>query len=404
MRLIHSFSSCVLVAALAAIAQGQDRAVATKAPLDHILGTITQVEKTAHTVTVQEDKTATVHIVQLANTKTLLKVEPTAKDLKNAVRITADDLETGDRVDVRGTKLEETPTTLNAKSIILMSGRALEMTHQQQSAAWAHSSGGRVTAVDPAAGTITADIRSAGDMKSVVIKTSPTTDFTRYSTDSGKPAPSKLAEIQAGDQVKVVGDASDDGAAITAQRVYSGAFRTVSVTIATLGADGKSMMVKDLASKKDVNVALSADAAIHKLPPMMAAMLAHRLNPGAATNSGAPGGPGGSQAGGPPASGAPVGGPPVGAVPPGGMPAGGGPGHGDMSQMIDHLPKIGITELKPGDALVISGVATGADNSNLIANTIIAGVEPILQSAPKRSAGGRSVGGDWGLGEMSAPQ
>jgi hypothetical protein len=70
--------------------------------------------------------------------------------------------------------------------------------------------------------------------------------------------------------------------------------------------------------------------------------------------------------------------------------------------MIDRTPKIAITDLKPGDALVISGVATG-DNSHLVANTLIAGVEPILQSAPAQG-GGRSLGGDWGLGDMSAPQ
>jgi hypothetical protein len=75
-----------------------------------------------------------------------------------------------------------------------------------------------------------------------------------------------------------------------------------------------------------------------------------------------------------------------------------------MSQMIEHTPKIAITDLKPGDALVISGVATSNDNSHLLANTIIAGVEPILQAAPTQRSGGRGVGGDWGLGEMAIPQ
>lgn len=75
---------------------------------------------------------------------------------------------------------------------------------------------------------------------------------------------------------------------------------------------------------------------------------------------------------------------------------------GDVSQALEHAPKITLSDLKAGDALVISGVALGADNSHLLANNIIAGVEPILQSAPAQQAG-RNVGGDWGLGEMSAP-
>ena len=125
-------------------------ATSAKTALDHVIGTITAVDKSAQTVTVQEDKTSTLHTIQLANAKTLLKVEPTAKDLKAAVRITADDLEVGDRVDVRGTKLEDSPTTFAARSVILMSARELAATHQEQAAAWAKATSGRVTAVDPA--------------------------------------------------------------------------------------------------------------------------------------------------------------------------------------------------------------------------------------------------------------
>ena len=152
--------------------------------------------------------------------------------------------------------------------------------------------------------------------------------------------------------------------------------------------------------------------------PMMAAFLARRLNPKAAASAGGTGAdaPGGGVPGG--ASGMPGGGAPPGGQSGGGQwqggpggPGAGGPGggsgaagRGDISQMIDRTPKIALTDLKPGDALVISGVATGGDNSHLLANTIIAGVEPVLQSAPSQSGGGRSLGGDWGLGEMSAPQ
>lgn len=391
---------------------------AAKTPLDHVLGTITSVDSTAHSVTVQEDKTGAVHLIQLADAKTLLKVEPTAKDLKNAVRITADDLETGDRVDVRGTKLEDTPTTLNARSVILMSGRDLEQTHQQQAAAWSHATSGRVTAIDAATGKITAEVRAAGAVKSVTVQTASSTEFSRYSPETGKPAPSQISQIQAGDQLKVIGDKSQDESLITAQRVYTGAFRTISATVSALAADGKSITVKDLATKKDVNVTLNTDVSIHKLPPMMAGFLARRLNPGAAATAGAPpvggggGSPtatGGSQPGATSASGPSGSMSPNGAAAdgtrggPGGM-GGQGRGNGDISQMIERTPKIIITDLKPGDAVVISGVATGGDNSHLLANAIIAGVEPILQSTPTQRGGGRNVGGDWGLGEMSAPQ
>ena len=65
-------------------------------------------------------------------------------------------------------------------------------------------------------------------------------------------------------------------------------------------------------------------------------------------------------------------------------------------KMIERLPKIAsLAELKPGDALIISGVTSGVEKDRLTATNIIAGVEPILQSAPSRQ-GGQATGGDWG--------
>ncbi len=84
-----------------------------------------------------------------------------------------------------------------------------------------------------------------------------------------------------------------------------------------------------------------------------------------------------------------------------------GGGSADISAMIERLPKISLADLKPGDAVIISGVLDGAGGAQLLATNVIAGVEPILQAAPagrQRSGGGDSAGGDWGLGEMSAPQ
>ncbi len=366
----------------------QDSATSKQA-LEHVLGTVTAVDSNAHTVTVKEDKTGTSYTLLLAETKTLLKVEPGAKDLKNAVRITADDLQAGDRVDARGVKPDASSNTLAARSVVLMSGRALQQAHQAQAAEWQHSTAGVVSSVDAAAGKLNATIKTPEGAKPVTITTTGQTEFTRYAPDNPKtPAPSQLTQIQAGDQVRVIGDRSADGATITAQKVYSGAFRTISGTVASVGPDGKSVTVKDLATKKPVEIVLGEDAAVHKLPPMMAMMLARRFNPSFK-----------------PAEGAPNGGTaPAGAGQGQRMGGGGGPrGNGDISQMLERTPKIALSDLKQGDAVVVSGAATGADNTHLLANNVIAGVEPILQSAPQRQ-GGQSLGGDWGLGEIAAPQ
>jgi hypothetical protein len=378
-----------------------------KQALEHVLGTVTAVDSTAHTVTVKEDKTGTSYTLLLTETKTLLKVEPGAKDLKSAVRITADDLQAGDRVDARGVKPDASSNTLAARSVVLMSGRALQQAHQAQAAEWQHSTAGVVRSVDGAAGQLNITIKTPEGAKPIAIATTGQTEFTRYAPENPKtPAPSQLTQIQIGDQVRVIGDKSADGSTIAAQKIYSGAFRTISGTVTSIGPDGKTVTVKDLATKKPVEIVLGEDAAVHKLPPMMATMLARRFNPSYKPAEGAP-----SRGTAPEAPQRPNGSSadsqaPAGAASGQGQRMGGagGPrGNGDISQMLERAPKIALSDLKQGDAVVVSGAATGTDNTHLLATNVIAGVEPILQSAPQRQ-GGQSLGGNWGLGEIAAPQ
>ncbi len=409
---VRSFACLPLLFAAAFCAFSQDAATPAKQPLDHVLGAITAVDPAAHTITVKEDKTGTDYVIQLADAKSFLKVLPGAKDLTNAQRIAPENLQVGDRVDVRGRK-GDPPTTLAARGLVLMSARDLQTAHQEQAAAWQKATAGTVSELDPATGKITINTRTPEGPKPVTVETASTTEFTRYSPDSPKtPAPSQLAQIQAGDQLRVIGDKSADGSSIKAQRIYTGAFRTLSATVISISPDGKSLTIKDLSTKKPVQLSLTDDSSIRRLPPMMATMLARRFNPAYKPAEGAgaaaPAGSGSGAPQGAPGANAPASsGPPNGGGNPnwqrgnGGGGGGGGMRSGDISQMLERLPKIAVTELKPGDALVVSGVATGADNSKLVATTLIAGVEPILQSAPQRQ---NSMGSDWGLGEMSVPQ
>ena len=65
---------------------------------------------------------------------------------------------------------------------------------------------------------------------------------------------------------------------------------------------------------------------------------------------------------------------------------------GDLSQVLDRLPKISLADLKPGDAVVVSGSPAAAAKASLLATSVIAGVEPIFQAAPGKQA--QSLG-DW---------
>ncbi len=406
------FISISLVAGLISLgpALAQDSAASKPTP---VIGTITAVNTAAHTVTVKEDKTGTEYVVQVGNTKTLLKVEPAAKDLKNATRITAEDLAVGDRIQIGALKSEGEPNTLVARSVILMSARDLQKAHQEETAAWQHSTPGVVSAVDPGAHTITVSARTPDGAKSITVNTS-AAEFTRYSSENPKvAAPSEFSDVQPGDQVRIIGQLSPDGSSMTASKIYSSSFRTVVGTVSSIAADGKQITIKDLQTKQPVTVTLNDDSSVRKLPQMMAFMLARRFNPdfkmpqnagqgqggqgrgGQGNGAGAP--PDGAKAGEAQAGqsgnwrgGQAAGGPPgQGAGGAGGMR---GAGNGDLSQMLDRLPKIGTTDLKNGDAVIISGTPVGSDKSHLIATNVIAGVEPIFQSASRQS----QTLGDWG--------
>jgi len=136
-------------------------------------------------------------------------------------------------------------------------------------------------------------------------------------------------------------------------------------------AGEKTIRITDLDTKKPLLVRIAGDSTVRRLPPMVATMLAARLN-GAAQG---------------------------GAVRAGSQPEGpGGParsGGADLEQMIERMPPLDIAELKPGDALIISSTV-GSDSNKITAITLLAGVELILTSAPKGRQG--MVLGNWNMG------
>ena len=420
-KFIAIFIATALFACLPASAQNAAANASATKPIP-VIGTITAVNPAAHTVTMKQDKTGTEYTVEVGNTKTLLKVEPTAKDLKNATRITADDLAAGDRIEVGALKSDTDPNTLVARSVILMSARDLEKVHQEEATAWQHSTPGVVSAVDPASHMLTVSARTPEGPKTINVNAASAV-FTRYAPANPKiPAPSDFADVQPGDQVRIIGQMNGD--TMTASQIYTSSFRNVVGTVVSISPDGKQITVKDLQTKQPITVTLSDDSSVRKLPQMMAYMLARRFNPdfkmpqgggagaqeqggGGNTGAGATGGGGGNWHGGQGQGGGNWSGQGQGQPGQGGA-MHGGMASGDLSQTLDRLPKISTTDLKNGDAVIVSGTPVAGDKSHLLATNIIAGVEPIFQSAPRRqsqalSDWGASLSGGAGGGEMGMP-
>ena len=62
--------------------------------------------------------------------------------------------------------------------------------------------------------------------------------------------------------------------------------------------------------------------------------------------------------------------------------------------MIEQLPPIHVTDLKPGDAIMVQ-TTIGSASTHPTAVTLLAGVEPILTAAPNST---RDIMAGWNLG------
>ncbi|HEY9136690.1 MAG TPA: DUF5666 domain-containing protein [Terriglobus sp.] len=357
-------------------------AVAQAAPAaSRVLGTVKSIS--GNTITVTPDGGAAPTTVTVADGA---RVQQSA-DMKTVSAATLDQLAVGDRVLATGTAGDG--GALTATRLIMIKSAAIAQRNAASQADWAkRGSGGIVKSVDAGANTIAI---SSGK-KDVSITTTGSTIYRRYAPGSVKfeeAQPSALTAIQPGDQLRVRGDKSPDGTNITADEVVSGTFKNLSGTIVSINAATNSLVIKDLATKKNETVVVGAESDLHAMPPEMAARFGNGgagRRPGAG-GTGAPGGAGGERPAGPPSGGAPGGGQ-------GGFAGRPGGGRGaDLAAIIPRLPKTTLAELKPGEALMI--VASGNGNAGpFTAITLLSGVEPLLTGP----AGSEMTLSPWSLG------
>jgi hypothetical protein len=350
-------------------------------------------------LTLSTDSGATYN-VSVGDGARILRIEPGAKDLKNASPLQLSDLQVGDRILVMG-KVSEDGHSVAATSVIVMKKADVASKQQHDQEDWQKRGvGGLVSAVDLSSGTITISARSAGGAKNIAVHTSKDTILRRYAPDSvnfDDAKPSSLDQIKAGDQLLARGARNADGGELAAEEIVSGAFRNIAGTITSIDSATNTVAVMDLIAKKPVSVKITGDSQLRKLPPQMAQFMAMRLKGGQAGAGPGTGGSGSDAPGGrPPAdrqagTGGGSGSASTSAAGSGDGAAGGGGGRGgrggggDLQQILSRVPKATLADLQKGDAVMIvstSGSASGA----VTAITLVSGVEPILEASPNGAA------------------
>ncbi len=254
---------------------------------------------------------------------------------------------------------------------------------------------GVISSLNPENKELTVTTRGR-DSKTVTIDASAAA-FRRYAPDSVKFAdakPSSFADLQSGDTVRALGDKSEDGTHLKAEELVAGSFETIAGTVDSVDPATGEVRITNLQTKKPLVVRTNQNSLLRRLDPQIATMLARRLRPDAAAG-------GATASGGREAAGA---GRPEGAPgEPGGQgrvrgfggPGGpGGAGGGDLQQILERMPPLALSELKKGDAVIVSSSKAPGD-SPVTAFAFIAGVEPFLAAAPR--TGGQVNLGSWNL-------
>ncbi len=365
--------AALLAIAAAVSVSAQTPPAASRAQLS---GTVTAVKPDANQLSLKSDKGEDVSVTTTDRTL-ILRIPPGETDPKKGTKIALTTLSSGDRAVIIGATPAD-PKAWTATAVLVMSKSDVAGLQQKDQEDWKkRGTTGTVTAIDPAAKTVT--IKSGS--RTFPVQPSDKTSFHRYSPDSARfsdAKPSSFAEIKPGDQLRVLGNKSEDGASIQAEKIAFGTFRQIAATITAINPQTGELTVKDLATKKPLTIKVDADSTMRKLPEQAARMLARRYAPGAQQ-----------------AQGAGAGAAPPGAGRGGGMPGAGGGGRGgDVSQMLDNLPALPISELKTGDAIMVS-TTQGTDAGRVTAIMLLAGVEPLLTASPTAT---RDIMSGWNLG------
>jgi hypothetical protein len=342
-------------------------------------GVVTKIDADSKQLTLKTDAGPEL-TVTMAPKINYRRVAPGETDVRKGEVIAIGDIHTGDRAVVVG-KVDGSAMT--ASLVVIMSKADVAKQHAAEQAEWDKRGViGIVTAVS--ADSISIGVSAGqGQRKTMMITPGPNVQVRRYAPDSIKftdAKPSTLAEIKVGDQVRALGDKSEDGTKLTAEEIISGSFKEIAATIISVDAANHSMKVTDLATKKPVTVMINPESNLRKLPAQMAQGLAARNRPPEPSdgrggdNPDGRGGPGGGRGFG------------------GGR--GGRGGGGDLTQMLDRIPTVTLAELNKGDAIIVLSTV-GATPDQMTAITMLAGVEPILTKPGTREMqlGGWSLGG-----------
>lgn len=367
MRKFHSIALC----AFALFASAFPLSAQTPAPSPvsdpaitavSVMGVVSDLKADPRQVTVTT-ATGNQVIVTLSDRTTFMRIPPGEKTKDKFIPIAPTDFGVGDSVFARG-RMTADHKSMPALEFYVMSKGDIAQQREREKEDWRKRGlAGTISAINADAKEITIDARTAEGPKPTVIATTAETKFRRYAPDSVRfsdAKPSALTELKSGDQLRARGTKSADGRFI-ADEIVAGSFQTIGGAIAEVNAEKQEIKINDAQSKQPVTVVISKDSLMKRLTPeLLAALLPPKSGNG-----------------------------------PNASPAKQG---GDLQEMFDQLPAVALSELKPGESILISGTK-GAEPARVTAIAIVSGVGPLLQN----NQGGRPAAVSLGAMSLGGP-
>lgn len=335
------------------------------------LGEVKVIDAAAKQLIIKTDAGSLV-TVALSDATSYMRVAPGETTLTNATKITFADVAEGDRVLALG-KVSDDRKSVPARTVVVMTKADIAKKQEAERAEWKKRGVlGIITALKPETKEITISSRTMAGPQSLIIPVSEKVELRRYAPDSIKfsdAREAKFEELKVGDQLRALGERTPEGTAFNAEKVVTGAFKTVGGVVTAIDPATGEVKINDLQTKQPLTILVKQDAVLRKFPAaseMGGMMMMGRPGAGGQTPSGAPGGgPGAGRGGGQ------------------GTGQGGRGGGMNIQDMLEHLPTIALADVKVGDTIIVSSTK-GADPTRLTAITFISGADTLLNMLAAR--------------------
>src|SRR6201988_4251048 len=269
--------------------QGTDPGITAK----YALGEVTAIDAATKQITIKTDAGSVVS-VGVAEKTAYKRLAPGEQSLANATDIAATDVSVGDRVMARGT-LAEDRKSVPAVQIIVMTKGDIAKKQDAERMEWRRRGIlGVITVLKPDTHEITSANRTIAGTQSVVIPVGDKTEMRRYAPDSIKfsdAKPSSFTELKVGDQLRALGERTEDPLRFNPQKVVTGSFRTVGGVVSAVDPATGEIHIKELEKKIPLTIVIKHDAVLRRFPSEMG-MMGGMGRPGGGQGGAAPAGSG----------------------------------------------------------------------------------------------------------------